>query len=71
MQPATRNPQPPEVFEFRVGGYQVLQKCLIDRQGRQLSYNDLTHCRQIAGALQKTIELMEMIDQVIQEWPIR
>jgi hypothetical protein len=28
----------PELWEFYIGGYQVLQKWLKDRQGRQLSY---------------------------------
>ncbi|MEI6314566.1 MAG: type ISP restriction/modification enzyme, partial [Syntrophus sp. (in: bacteria)] len=60
----------PEVWEFYIGGYQVLGKWLKDRQGRQLSYDDLTHYQQVVVALQKTIELMEKIDNVIPEWPI-
>ncbi|MFC1717836.1 type ISP restriction/modification enzyme [Candidatus Poribacteria bacterium] len=30
---------PSEVWEFRVGGYQVCEKWLKDRKGRQLSYD--------------------------------
>jgi hypothetical protein len=60
----------PEVWEFYIGGYQVLDKWLKDRQGRQLSYDDLTHYQQVVVALQKTIELMEKIDSAIPEWPI-
>lgn len=60
----------PEVWEFYIGGYQVLNKWLKDRQGRQLSYDDLTHYQQVMVALQKTIELMEKIDNAIPEWPI-
>ncbi|MFC1717833.1 type ISP restriction/modification enzyme [Candidatus Poribacteria bacterium] len=30
---------PPEVWEFRVGGYQVCEKWLKDRKSRQLSYD--------------------------------
>jgi len=60
----------PEVWEFYIGGYQVLDKWLKDRQGRQLSYDDLTHYQQVVVALQKTIELMEKIDIAIPEWPI-
>ena len=60
----------PEVWEFCIGGYQVLDKWLKDRQGRQLSYDDLTHYQQVVVALQKTIELMEKIDNAIPEWPI-
>ena len=61
----------PEVWEFHIGGYQVLDKWLKERQGRQLSYDDLTHYQQVVVALQKTIELMEKIDQVIPEWPVK
>ena len=61
---------PPEVWKFYIGGYQVLLKWLKDRRGRQLSYNDLTCYQQIVAALQKTLDLMENIDNVIQEWPI-
>lgn len=61
----------PEVWEFYVGGYQVLQKWLKDRKGRQLSHDDLIHYQRIIIALQRTIELMERIDDAISEWPIQ
>jgi len=60
----------PEVWEFYIGGYQVLNKWLKDRQGRQLSCDDLTHYQKVVIALQKTIESMEKIDNAIPEWPI-
>jgi predicted helicase len=60
----------PEVWEFLIGGYQVLDKWLKDRQGRQLSHDDLTHYQQVAVALQKTIEWMEKIDDAIPKWPV-
>jgi len=60
----------PEVWGFYVGGYQVLEKWLKDRQGRQLSYDELTHYRQIVAALGRTIELMAEIDRVIPQWPL-
>lgn len=34
---------PQEVWEFHIGGYQVCEKWLKDRRGRQLLYDDLTH----------------------------
>jgi predicted helicase len=61
---------PPDVWEFYIGGYQPAQKWLKDRRGRQLSYDDLTHYQQMAAALKKTIDIMEHIDAVIQEWPM-
>ncbi|MBI1927904.1 N-6 DNA methylase, partial [Candidatus Poribacteria bacterium] len=61
---------PPEVWEFCVGGYQVCEKWLKDRRGRQLSYDDLTHYQKIVVALRETIRLMGEIDAVIESWPI-
>ncbi len=60
----------PQVWGFYIGGYQVLAKWLKDRRGRQLAYDDLTHYQQTVVALQKTIDLMAKIDEVIPEWPI-
>jgi predicted helicase len=55
----------PEVWNFQVGGYQVCQKWLKDRKGRQLSYDDLTHYQRVVSALSETIRLMTEIDTVI------
>jgi hypothetical protein len=60
----------PEVWGFYVGGYQVCDKWLKDRQGRQLSYDDLTHYQKMMAALHQTIELMAKIDSAIPKWPI-
>lgn len=65
---------PPEVWEFHVGGYQVCEKWLKDRRGRQLSFSDLQHYQRIVAALTETITLMEQIDEAIEEhggWPIQ
>ena len=56
---------PPEVWEFRVGGYQPMDKWLKDRRSRALSYDDLSHYRRVAAALQETIGLMEEVDRAI------
>ena len=61
---------PEDVWDFQVGGYQVLHKWLKDRRGRLLAYDDLTHYQKIVVALQETIRLMEEIDNMIPEWPI-
>jgi hypothetical protein len=58
------------VWNFYIGGYQVLDKWLKDRQGRQLSYDDLTHYQKVIVALHKTIELMAKIDSAIPSWPL-
>ncbi len=59
---------PPEVWGYHIGGYQVCQKWLKDRKGRQLSYDDLTHYQGIVAALARTIELQAAIDEAIGEW---
>ena len=56
---------PPEVWEFRVGGYQPMDKWLKDRRGRESSFDDQNHYVKIAAALQETIRLMEEVDQAI------
>jgi predicted helicase len=60
----------PEVWEFHIGGYQVLEKWLKDRKGRTLSYDDVTHYGRIVVALKETIRLMGEIDELIPLWPI-
>jgi len=53
-----------EVWEYQIGGYQVLDKWLKDRKGRKLSLDDIKHYCQIATALKKTIEVQEEIDNL-------
>ena len=60
----------PELWEFHIGGYQVLEKWLKDRKGRTLSCDDVTHYGKIVVALKETIRLMEEIDEIIPSWAI-
>ena len=53
-----------------MGGYQVCEKWLKDRRGRDLSPEDLKHYQRIVVALKGTIELMAEIDERIERWPI-
>ncbi|MGE4444649.1 MAG: type ISP restriction/modification enzyme [Candidatus Altimarinota bacterium] len=52
-------------WEFYIGGYQPAQKWLKDREGRELSRNDLKHYNKIINALYKTSEIMKEIDGVL------
>ncbi len=61
---------PQNVWNFHVGGYQVAHKWLKDRQGRQLSYDDLTHYQKTITALYHTIRIMQEIDALIPKWPL-
>jgi predicted helicase len=62
---------PKEVWEFHVGGYQVCEKWLKDRRGRQLSFDDLMHYQKVVVALKETARLMAEIDKAIPGWPIK
>jgi predicted helicase len=62
---------PENIWNFYVGGYQVCQKWLKDRKGRQLNDEDIQHYQRIVVALQETIKLMDEIDQAIPEFPIQ
>jgi predicted helicase len=56
-------PMPQDVWEFRIGGYQVLDKYLKSRKGRALSLDETGHIAAVADALAFTIEQMARIDQ--------
>ena len=62
----------PEVWEFKIGGYQVLDKWLKDRKKakRTLSFDDVLHYQKIVVALKETMQLMVEIDQLIPGFPI-
>ena len=72
---------PEEVWNFHIGGYQVCEKWLKDRQakggkkprpGRVLTDEDIAHYQKIVVALNETIRLMQLIDEVIEShggWP--
>ena len=55
---------PKEVWEYRIGAYQVMEKYLKDRKGRKLSLDEINHYIKVAKAIQSTIELQEKIDDV-------
>ncbi|KAF0128685.1 MAG: adenine specific DNA methyltransferase [Methylocystaceae bacterium] len=55
-------PVPKEVWEFHIGGYQVLDKYLKSRKGRTLSLDEINHFAAVADVLAFTIEQMEKID---------
>ena len=56
---------PNHIWNFYIGGYQVCQKWLKDRKGRELNFDDLVHYQNIISILGETIEIMSDIDQII------
>jgi len=51
-----------DIWEYRVGGYQVMEKWLKDRKERKLSLEDIRHYIKIARVFQLTLRYREKID---------
>jgi predicted helicase len=65
---------PPEVWELRIGGYQVCKKWLKDRQGCVLSDEDWAGYQRLVAVLGETLRRMAEIDAAIEGaggWPIQ
>jgi predicted helicase len=60
-------PIPQPVWEFQIGGYQVLEKFLKSRKDRTLSLDEINHIRAVADCLAFTIEQMEKIDKAYKQ----
>ncbi|MDI6811293.1 MAG: N-6 DNA methylase [archaeon] len=53
-----------EVWEYRIGAYQVLDKYLKDRRGRELSLEEIEHYMKVAKAIERTREVQRRIDDI-------
>jgi hypothetical protein len=60
------SPVPKNVWEFHIGGYQVLDKYLKSREGRTLSLDEIENVGKVVRVLEFTIGQMEKIDQIWQ-----
>ena len=56
---------PPEVWNLYLGGCQICEKWLKDREGGALTNKDIRQYQRIVMALKETIELMAGIDVVL------
>jgi predicted helicase len=54
-----------EVWEYQIGGYQVLDKYLKDRKGRELTKEEIEHYMKVVKAIERTIEVQKEIDEVL------
>ncbi len=54
---------PQNVWDFHIGGYQVIDKYLKSRKGRTLSLDEINHVAAIADSLAVTIAQMVKIDK--------
>lgn len=58
---------PPEVWEYHIGGYQVAEKWLKDRKGRQLSSEEVAHYTRVVTAIAETINIQRPLDDLFAE----
>jgi predicted helicase len=56
-----------EIWEYRIGGYQVCNKWLKDRKGGTLSLEDIKRYCKVATAIQRTIKVQRNIDAIYSE----
>jgi len=60
-------PVPADIWAYQIGGYQVCEKWLKDRQERRLVFDDIiAYCR-IVTALGRTMALQQQIDGLYAE----
>jgi len=57
-----------EVYEFKIGGYQVLNKYLKDRKGRVLLLREVENIEKIVKILAFTLDQMKKIDDITKDW---
>lgn len=53
-----------DVWEYQIGGYQVLSKWLKYRKKRKLSLDDIKHYCRVVTVLKRTIEIQDEIDKL-------
>ena len=56
-------PVPQDVWEFHIGGYQVLNQYLKARKGRTLSLDEIENVQNMVNVLRFTIDQMQRIDK--------
>ncbi len=55
-------PVPPDVWNYQIAGYQICQKWLRSRKGRQLTFEDIKQYCQITTTISKTLKIQHNID---------
>ncbi len=56
------------VYNFQIGGYQVLDKYLKDRKNKELTIEEIVNVENIVKVLNFTIHQMELIDNELKDW---
>jgi Type ISP C-terminal specificity domain len=58
------------VWNFEIGGYEICEKWLENRAGRELTYQEIQHYQKMIVAITETIRLMSEIDALTPGWPL-
>lgn len=53
-----------DVWNYKIGGYQVIEKYLKDRKGRELSLDELEHLYRVVEIIKRTIELVKELEKI-------
>ncbi len=53
-----------DIWQYQIGGYQVMAKWLKDRKGHRLSLEDIKHYCRIATAIKQTINFQKKMDEI-------
>lgn len=61
---------PEKVWNFHIGGYQVCDRWLRDRQNRELGIREIDLFEKIVVSLNETIRVMDRIEEEIPGWPL-
>jgi predicted helicase len=59
---------PLNIWEFQIGGYQVIDKYLKERKNRELSLNEMYHVEFVTYLIGFTIKQMNRIDHLTNKW---
>jgi predicted helicase len=65
------NGVPQEVWNYSIGGHQVIHKWLDARIGDQLTFDETIHLIRSINAIKQTIDIQDSLDEILTEWPIK
>lgn len=54
-----------EIWNYKIGGYQVIDKWLKYRINRELDFNDLEHLEDMVKVIKRTIEIQRKLEKII------
>ncbi|AEF95815.1 type ISP restriction/modification enzyme [Methanotorris igneus] len=53
-----------DVWEFKIGGYKVIEKYLKGRKGKKLTIDELEHIYKVVYVIEETIKLMKELEEI-------